>query len=174
MTYATLPDVDYTALIAETQSYLTANNYVAGENFPIGPVTPLLLSEIPSIETTFAHLNLTVRELNVICYPADTGASSDKKYILVNDLLIVPMSTAITGSSNIFEADIAAELLFDSVLGGPYYNSSDCTQVDSIVYTTGSGFLIKTDTVSRFEGNTAECMFIFINFNEDVSEYFTN
>lgn len=171
--YTTFPDVDYTALIAEITSYVTNHpDYITGENFVVNEVTAGIISQIPSLTTTFASLNLSVRKFSMIKYDADSEAKTDKnkRFILIDDLMLIPLTDQFSGSCNFFEAAPGALAEFDTQVAGPYYDAADCTLIDSLSGNINTGYLLKPGCITRFENNTDVCNFIFIIFNRIIAE----
>lgn len=171
--YTTFPDVDYTALIAEITSYVTNHpDYIPEESFGVEMVTSEMIDQIPSLTTTFASLNLSVKKFSLVKYNADSEAKTDKnkRFILIDDLMLIPLTDQFSGSCNFFEAAPGSLAQFDTKVAGPYYDAADCTLVDSLSGNINTGYLLKPGCITRFENNTDVCNFIFIIFNRIIAE----
>lgn len=176
-THITFPDIDYTAIVAEANSFLASQPFNEASNeltihpFPLATLDSLE-EIIPSLFTTFVDKNLSIRAANIIIKPA-TCIDVDKIHHLSDYMLHIPLTSGINENLTFFDVveneKLKQEWRTAQLLS--YYDRADCTEIGVVELQQGVGILVNNDSIVHWE-STATTAFINIRFNEDISSYF--
>ena len=161
---------DLSVLANEVDSYLLANgadspSYVLQLYHTIG-TTEDLVDSIPSLADAFTDEGLTITGIghwrvdNVIRgIPASLS------------LLIVPLKNTENSTFHVMDLKPDARPYTEYSLNHDYYDSRDCTSLESFEIT--SPIFVCEDTLHAIENSDNDLAeFIIIAFNEDTSSYF--
>ena len=177
--YTTIPDVDCTALVTETNNFLSSQSVNSGGSlefyqFPPGIVESLVY-QIPSLFTTFVDKNLTIKSAVIVTMPAGYTENDNLRILGEETLLCIPLAMNAGVTITFFNEAENAELFTEFQEGGmmfSYYNRSDCVQADVYEHQLGVGVLLNKNIIMQVGNNTDRAVFLNVGFNEDLSSYF--
>ena len=172
-THITFPDIDYTAIVAETNSFLGSQPAADANELTVYPYPPLrtIAELIPSLFTTFVDKNLTIQNVAIVSRPAAYGE------ICLLDLymLHIPLTSGIDENITFFDVAEDAESITEWTDWGMLlsrYDRADCTEIAVVELQPNVGILINKNSVAQWGNNTVPASYINITFNEDLSSYF--
>jgi hypothetical protein len=172
-THITFPDIDYTALIAEANSFLGSQTVGDPTELTVYPYPPLqtIAELIPSLFTTFADKNLTIKNAHFVSRPAAVGEIC----LLDMYMLHIPLTSGIDETITFFDVVEDAESITEWTDWGMLlsrYDRADCTEIAVVELQPNAGILLNKNSVAQWGTNTVPATYININFNEDLSSYF--
>ena len=174
-THITFPDIDYTAIVTEANSFLASQSIDDASTeltlYRYLPETLDSLEEIiPSLFTAFVSKNLSIVAATIVVKPAAYSTT----HFLDCYVLHIPLTSGIDQNIKFFDVAEDAELVAEWQQGVmlSYYDPADCTETDVVELQPGTGILLNTNCAVQWGTNTAPTAYINIGFNRDLSNYF--
>ena len=139
---------------------------------PLGYATEILES-IPAVANAFTDENLSIMKMSLFhAYYNPMGFLVAGPAAMSG--VIVPFSDALGATLKLYTINPNAHPFNDPTIGDvDLYDSDDCTIIETITVATDLIFL-PSNTIWSLEpaGQSAPSRFLFIGFNEDISNYF--
>jgi hypothetical protein len=173
-THITFSDIDYTAIVAETNSFLGSQPEGDVNELTVYPYPPLrtIAELIPSLFTTFVDKNLTIQNVAIVSRPV---AVECEICLLDLYMLHIPLTSGIDENLTFFDVAEDADSITEWTDWGMLlsrYDRADCTEIALVELQPNVGILINKNSVAQWGNNTVPASYINITFNEDLSSYF--